>query len=76
MCKNDFFTMQIILETKNVFFSKWYSIEYEISTYISRGPWKNVFDLQSLTVKHVHGISDAREETKQNKENSAFRLPL
>lgn len=53
-----------------------YSIEYEISTYIFRGPWKNVFDLQSLTVKPVHGISDAREETKQNKENSAFRLPL
>ena len=33
----------------------------------SRGPQKNVFDLQSFTVKPVHEISDVREETKQNK---------
>lgn len=44
-----------------------HSIQCDMLAHISRGPQKNVFDLQSFTVKPVHEISDVREETKQNK---------
>lgn len=38
-----------------------HSIQYDMLAHISRGPQKNVFDLQSFTVKPVHEISDVRE---------------